>query len=91
MLLMALSMAFVIADAQPLYEFRADQAAEDFGLMTKGTASDDMDFGSTPTTVALVVAEPQAEGMKMGGYDGMNMGGQTTCQPQTTSSGRPYW
>ena len=82
MLLMVLSMAFILADAQPLYEARAVQAAEDFGLVQKGTASYGMDFGSTPTAVALAVPESQVDGMKMGGYCPRIY--QTTCQPRTT-------
>jgi hypothetical protein len=37
-------------ESSPLYEYRAAQAAEEFGLALSGSANNGLEFGSTPTT-----------------------------------------
>jgi hypothetical protein len=49
-------------EASPLYEFRAAQAAETFGLAPSGSANSDLEFGSIATADLKVLLRPSPNG-----------------------------
>jgi hypothetical protein len=46
-------------EASPLYDFRAAQAAETFGLAPSGSANSDLEFGSVATVGLTVQSEAE--------------------------------
>jgi hypothetical protein len=75
-------------EASPLYEFRAAQAAEEFGLAPSGSANSGLEFGSV-TTADLTVQTKQPP--PLGGFPTRKTAWFPLCHPRShvPASGNP--